>query len=105
VGVAHGAYRRQHARPVAGGTRPAACRQAADTAQAHANAVDESAWMTQMLELASRAAEEHRRSEALQILDVVHDQDPDHDLTADIKARIDAGGALDSTGRTSTSTA
>jgi len=60
--------------------------------------------MTQMLELASRAAEEHRRSDALQFLDVVLDQDPDHDLAADLKARIDAGGALDSTGRTSTST-
>jgi DNA-binding winged helix-turn-helix (wHTH) protein len=92
--------------PAALGRRLAArlLRLQSNTAQAHANAVDESAWMTQMLELASRAAEEHRRSDALQILDVVLDQDPDHDLAADLKARIDAGGALDSTGRTSTST-
>jgi hypothetical protein len=92
--------------PAALGRRLAArlLRLQADTAQAHADAVDESAWMTQMLELASRAAEEHRRSDASQILDVVLDQDPDHHLAADLKARIDAGGALDSTGRTSMST-
>ena len=58
-----------------------------DTAETHAHTVEEGAWMTQMLDLASRAAEEHRRSEALQILDVVLDQDPDHDLAADLKAR------------------
>jgi len=75
----------------------------ADTAQTNADAVDESVWMTQMLELASRAAEEHRRSDALQILDVVLDQDPDHDLAVDLKARVDAGGAPDSAGRTSMS--
>jgi DNA-binding winged helix-turn-helix (wHTH) protein len=75
-----------------------------DNVQAHADAVDERAWMTQMLELAARAAEENRCSDALQIVDVVLDQDPDHELAADLKARIDAGGALDSTGRTSTST-
>jgi DNA-binding winged helix-turn-helix (wHTH) protein len=92
--------------PAALGRRLAArlLRLQADTAQAHADAVDESAWMTQMLELASRAAEEHRRSDASQILDVVLDQDPDHHLAAELKARIDAGGALDSTGRTSMST-
>lgn len=61
--------------------------------------------MTQMFDLASHAAEEHRRSEALHLLDVVLDQDPDHDLAADLKARIEAGrGALDSAHSTSTST-
>jgi hypothetical protein len=70
----------------------------ADTAQARALAADEGAWMTQMLDRASRAAEEHRPSEALQILEVVLDQDPDHDLAAGLKARIvDAGhGARES---------
>jgi hypothetical protein len=60
--------------------------------------------MTQMLDLASRAAEEHRQSEALRVLDVLLDQDPDHDLAADLKARIEAGGgARDSACCTSTS--
>jgi DNA-binding winged helix-turn-helix (wHTH) protein len=53
------------------------------------------AWVTQMLDLASRAAEEHRCDEARRILDVVLDQDPDHSLAADLKARIDVGGGLD----------
>jgi DNA-binding winged helix-turn-helix (wHTH) protein len=93
--------------PAALGRRLAArlLRQHAGIAEGHAQAVDESAWMTQMFDLASRAAEEHRRSEALQLLDVVLDQDPDHDLAADLKARIEAGrGALDSAHSTSTST-
>ena len=78
--------------PAALGRRLAArlLRQHADTAEAHAHVVDESAWMTQMLDLASRAAEEQRRSEALHVLDVLLDQEPDHDLAADLKARIDA---------------
>lgn len=62
----------------------------ADTVQAHAHAMDESAWMTQMLDIASRAAEERRRSDALHVLDVVRDQDPDHELAAELKARIEA---------------
>ena len=80
--------------PAALGRRLAArlLRLHANTAEAHAHAVDESAWMSQMLDLASRAAEEHRQSEALHVLDVVLDQDPDHDLAADLKARIEAGG-------------
>jgi hypothetical protein len=77
----------------------------AGIAQGNAQAVDESEWMARMFDLASRAAEEHRRSEALQVLDVVLDQDPDHYLAADLKARIEAGrGALDSAHSTSTST-
>jgi DNA-binding winged helix-turn-helix (wHTH) protein len=63
----------------------------ADNAQGHASALDESAWMAQMFDLASRAAEEYRRSEAVHVLDVVLDQDPDHDLAMDLKARIEAG--------------
>ncbi|KRB19010.1 winged helix-turn-helix domain-containing protein [Rhizobacter sp. Root16D2] len=55
-----------------------------------ADAADEGAWTTQMLDLASRAAEEHRWSAALHILEVVLDQDPDHDLAAQLKARIGA---------------
>ena len=92
--------------PAALGRRLAArlLRLQADNAQAHAHAVDESAWMMQMLDLASRAAEEHRHSEGLHVLDVVLDQDPDHDLAADLKARIDAGGARDTAGCKSTST-
>ncbi|MEO8806268.1 MAG: winged helix-turn-helix domain-containing protein [Burkholderiaceae bacterium] len=77
----------------------------ADTAEAHAHTVDEGAWMTQMLDLASRAAEEQRWSEALHILEVVLEQDPDHDLAADLKARVDASrGARDSARCTSAST-
>jgi DNA-binding winged helix-turn-helix (wHTH) protein len=64
------------------------------SAQAHAHAEDEDedekTWMTEMLDIASCAAEEHRWGEALQVLDVVLDQDPDHGLAGDIKARIDA---------------
>ncbi|MEP7297566.1 MAG: winged helix-turn-helix domain-containing protein [Burkholderiales bacterium] len=92
--------------PAALGRRLAArlLRLHADTGGTHVHAVDEGAWMTQMLDLASRAAEEHRRSEALQILDVVLDQNPDHDLAVDFKARIDAGrGARDTACCTSTS--
>ncbi|SHN40125.1 winged helix-turn-helix domain-containing protein [Rhizobacter sp. OV335] len=75
------------------------------TAQGNAQAVDESEWMARMFDLASRAAEEHRRSEALHVLDVVLDQDPDHYLAADLKARIEADrGALDGAHSTSTST-
>jgi len=79
--------------PTALGRRLAArlLRLHAHTAEAHVRAGDESAWMSQMLDLASRAAEEHRQSEALQVLDVVLDQDPDHDLAAALKARIEAG--------------
>ncbi|MEO8060528.1 MAG: winged helix-turn-helix domain-containing protein [Burkholderiales bacterium] len=79
--------------PAALGRRLAArlLRLHAGTAEAHAHAVDESAWMAQMLDLASRAAEELRRSEALHVLEVLLDQDPDHDLAADLKARIEAG--------------
>ncbi|WP_164886790.1 winged helix-turn-helix domain-containing protein [Piscinibacter defluvii] len=58
--------------------------------QARARAVDDDSWTTQMLDLASRAAEEHRWSTALRMLDVVLDQDPDHALAADLKARIEA---------------
>ncbi|MBX3607847.1 MAG: winged helix-turn-helix domain-containing protein [Piscinibacter sp.] len=53
------------------------------------------AWVTQMLDLASRAAEEHRCDEARRVLDVVLDQDPDHALAAELKARIDVGGGSD----------
>ena len=58
------------------------------SAQAHVHAEDDDAWMTEMLDLASRAAEEHLWGEALQVLDVVLDQDPDHGLAADFKARM-----------------
>lgn len=61
-------------------------------APAHGPAGDEDAWIAQMLDLASRAAEEHRRGDALRILEVVLDQDPDHALAAELKARIGAGG-------------
>jgi DNA-binding winged helix-turn-helix (wHTH) protein len=93
--------------PAALGRRLAArlLRLHAGIAEVRAQAVDESAWITRMFDLASRAAEEHRRSEALHVLDVVLDQDPDHDLAADLKARIEAsGGARDSAFCTSTST-
>jgi DNA-binding winged helix-turn-helix (wHTH) protein len=93
--------------PAALGRRLAArlLRVQADTAQASAHAAEEGAWMTQMLDLASRAAEEHRWSDAHHILDVVLDQDPNHELAADLKARIDTGrGAQDSARCTSTST-
>jgi len=86
---------RMHDRsPAALGRRLAArlLRLNASTAEAHAGADGEGAWMTQMLDFASRAAEEHRQSEALHLLDVVLDQDPDHDLAADLKARIEADG-------------
>jgi DNA-binding winged helix-turn-helix (wHTH) protein len=86
---------RMHDRsPAALGRRLAArlLRLNAGTAEAHAGADGEGAWMTQMLDFASRAAEEHRQSEALHLLDVVLDQDPDHDLAADLKARIEADG-------------
>jgi hypothetical protein len=43
--------------------------------------------------------EDDRACQALALI-VDHDQDPDHHWVADLKARIDAGGALDSTGRT-----
>jgi hypothetical protein len=78
-----------------------------DTAAARALVGDEGAWTTQMLDLASRAAEEHRPGEALQILDVVLDQDPGHVLAADLKARIVDGsrGARDDTCGTSASPA
>jgi hypothetical protein len=58
------------------------------SALAHGHAEDDDAWMTEMLDLASRAAEEHLWGEALQVLDVVLDQDPDHGLAADFKARV-----------------
>ena len=54
-----------------------------------AGAGAEDGWMSGMLDLASRAAEEHRWDAALQILEVVLDQDPDHDGALDLKARID----------------
>lgn len=60
----------------------------ADTAQASGHAAEDGAWMTQMLDLASRAAEEQRWGDADHILDVVLDQDPNHELAADLKARI-----------------
>ncbi|NKI97324.1 winged helix-turn-helix domain-containing protein [Rhizobacter sp. SG703] len=74
-------------------------------AEAPCLAADESVWMTQMLDLASRAIEDRRAGIAMQILDVILDQDADHDLAADLKARIiDAGhGTQDSTGRTNKS--
>jgi DNA-binding winged helix-turn-helix (wHTH) protein len=79
--------------PTALGRRLAArlLRLHAGTPPAHAQAAEEGAWMTQMLDLASRAAEVHRWGEARQILDVVLDQDPDHDLATALKARVDAG--------------
>lgn len=97
-----------HGRSPAGLGRQLAARllrQHAGIAEVHARAVDESEWMAQMFDLASHAAEEHRQSEALHVLDVVLDQDPDHDLAADLKARIEAGrGARDSACCTITST-
>jgi DNA-binding winged helix-turn-helix (wHTH) protein len=79
--------------PAALGRRLAArlLRQHAGIAEGPTHAVDESAWMTRMFDLASGAAEEHRWSDALHLLDVVLDQDPDHGLAADLKARIEAG--------------
>ncbi|WP_161974503.1 winged helix-turn-helix domain-containing protein [Piscinibacter terrae] len=76
--------------PTALGRRLAArlVRLHAGATQVHAPSVDEGAWTMQMLDLASRAAEEHRGNDALQILDVVLDQDPDHDLATALKARI-----------------
>jgi hypothetical protein len=55
-----------------------------------AHAADDTGWATQMLDLASRAAEEHRWDAARRILDVLLDQDPDHCTAAELKARIDA---------------
>jgi len=80
--------------PTALGRRLAArlLRLHAGTTQAHAQAAG--AWTMQMLDLASRAAEERRWNDALQILDVLLDQDPDHDLATALKARIDAGRGL-----------
>lgn len=93
--------------PAALGRRLAAklLRMHADTTETSAHAADEGTWMTQLLDLASRAAEEHRWSAALHILDVVLDHDPDHDLAADLKVRIDASrGTRDSARGTSTFT-
>jgi DNA-binding winged helix-turn-helix (wHTH) protein len=93
--------------PAALGRRLAArlSRLVADAAEAPALAADEGVWMTQMLDLASRAVEDRRAGMAMQILDVILDQNPDHDLAADLKARItDAGHSRpDSTGRTNQS--
>jgi DNA-binding winged helix-turn-helix (wHTH) protein len=66
----------------------------ADSVQARIPAAEGDVWVSQMVDLASRAAEERRWDEALSVLDVVLDQDPDHALAADLKARITtlAGG-------------
>jgi DNA-binding winged helix-turn-helix (wHTH) protein len=79
--------------PIALGRRLAArlLRLHAGTAQAHAPFAEEGVWTLQMLDLASRSAEERRPNDALQILDVVLDQDPDHDLATALKERIGAG--------------
>lgn len=66
-----------------------------DSVQVSTPAQGGDALVTQMLDLASRAAEEHRWDEALRVLDVVLDQDPDHALAADLRARIHVGGGLD----------
>lgn len=66
-----------------------------DSVPVSAPAQSGDAWVTQMLDLASCAAEERRCDEARRVLDVVLDQDPDHALAADLKARIDVGGGLD----------
>jgi|GEM_PF-983824 len=49
---------------------------------------DGGAWLAQLLDLASRAVEEGRAGIALQIIDVILDQDPDHEQAADLKARL-----------------
>jgi DNA-binding winged helix-turn-helix (wHTH) protein len=67
----------------------------ADSVQARIPAEEGDAWVTQMVDLASRAAEERRCDDALRILDVVLDQDPDHALAADLKARIHDGVGRD----------
>jgi len=67
----------------------------ADSVQARIPAEEGDAWVNQLVDLASRAAEEHRRDEALRVLDVVLDQDPDHALAADLKARIHDGSGRD----------
>jgi DNA-binding winged helix-turn-helix (wHTH) protein len=83
--------------PQALGRRLAAklLRLSADTGEARPFAADENAWVTQLLGLASRAAEEQHAGTALQMLDVVLDHDPDHPLAAELRARIvdDDGGA------------
>jgi len=68
----------------------------ADGVQVRLPAEDVDAWMTQMVDLALRAGEKRRWDEALSVLDVVLDQDPDHALAADLKASIQiAGGRKD----------
>lgn len=81
--------------PAALGRRLAArlLRLHAGNTEAHPRAADESAWLAQMFDLASRAAEERRRSEALQVLEVILDQDPEHELAAGLKARIEGRDA------------
>ncbi|MFX9181028.1 hypothetical protein ABTN76_19960, partial [Acinetobacter baumannii] len=64
-----------------------------DSVQVSIPAQGGDAWVIQMLDLASRAAEEHRWDEALRVLDVVLDQDPDHALAADLKARINVAAS------------
>lgn len=80
--------------PAALGRRLAARLLRLDGEPVQAQGVDEGHWTPQMLDLALRAAEERRWSMALRILDVVIDQDPDHDLAADLRARIVDAGAV-----------
>ncbi len=75
----------------------------ADSVQSRIAAEKEDAWVTQMVDLASCAAEERRCDEALRVLDVVLDQDPDHALAADLKARIHDGSGQDGAPISSTS--
>jgi DNA-binding winged helix-turn-helix (wHTH) protein len=63
----------------------------ADDAQALAQAADDDAWVIQMIDFASRAAEDRRWSSALRILDVVLDHAPDSSLAAELKARVETG--------------
>lgn len=65
----------------------------ADDAQARAHTADDDAWVMQMIELASRAAEERRWGRALQILDVVLDHAADSTLAAELKARVESASA------------
>lgn len=65
----------------------------ADDAQARAHAADGDAWVMQMIELASRAAEERRWARALRILDVVLDHAADSSLAAELKARVESASA------------
>lgn len=65
----------------------------ADHAQARAHAADDDAWVMQMIELASRAAEERRWVRALRILDVVLDHAADSPLAAELKARVQSASA------------